>query len=203
MKSNLQILLTSVRKQNSRWGHSFVAAFTSSVSGEGVSFVVSSFAFELAKTTHQRLIITDSETLQRVRVSNKSHELFVQSQVPNLYFLEPEFEDMEEPDEVVTGQELELWNNDSKVERAIRNLQALRYEFDIVLIDCDSIDRSADAALLAPAADGVVLVVEANKTRRGSVSESIKTINLADGNLLGCVMNRRRYPIPNWIYQRL
>ncbi len=189
-----------MQKQNSGWGHSFVAAFTSSVSGEGVSFVVSSFASELAKSSRQRVIVVDSETLQQVSISNQNQTLFVRSSIENLFFLEPAFQEVSDISE---GQELEIRQTDTKVERAIRNLQALRYEFDVVLIDCDSINDSAHAALLAPSSDGVVLVVKANSTPGSNVRESIKTINHANGKLLGCVMNRRRYPIPNWIYKRL
>ncbi|MDH3530932.1 MAG: hypothetical protein OEQ28_15330, partial [Acidobacteriota bacterium] len=88
MQSNLQILLTSVSKQNSRWGHSYVAAFTSSRTGEGVTHVVNSFATELASKTQQRLIVADSETLQAVSISNKSTTKFVQTSMPNVFELE-------------------------------------------------------------------------------------------------------------------
>jgi len=200
MKSNLQILLTSVSKQNSRWGHSYVAAFTSSVSGEGVSYVVNTFANELAVKTHQRLIVADSETLQTVSIANKKETRFVQTSSPNVFVLEGS---KGETEEFGLGQELMQRYPVSNVERAVTNLQALRYAFDFVLIDCSAIHDSSDAAFLAPAVDGVVLVVEANRTRGTSIRESIKTINMAKGNLLGCVMNRRRYPIPKWIFGRL
>jgi len=200
MQSNLQILLTSVSKQNSRWGHSYVAAFTSSRTGEGVTHVVNSFATELASKTQQRLIVADSETLQAVSISNKSTTKFVQTSMPNVFELEGS---VEEPPDSGLGYELMQRYPVSRVERAVTNLQALRYAFDFVLIDCSSIADSSDAAFLAPAVDGVVLVVEANKTRGSGVRESIKTINMAKGNLLGCVLNRRRYPIPRWIYGRL
>ena len=200
MKANLQILMTSVSKQNSRWGHSYVAAFTSSVPGEGVSYVVNEFAGELATKTHQRTIVADSATLQRISVANKKQTRFVQSSNPNVFVLkesEDELEYFEEDRALVTQ------NMGYNVERAVTNLQALRYAFDFVLIDCSAIHDSTDTALLAPEVDGVVLVVEAERTQNSSVRESIKTINMAKGNLLGCVLNRRRYPIPQWIFGRL
>ncbi len=200
MKSNLQILLTSVSKQNSRWGHSYVVAFTSSLPGEGVTHVVSAFAGELGTKTQQRVIVADSETLQKVSIANKKLTRFVQTSTPNIFVLEGLEGD---PETYSGGMELIEHAPRSSVERAVTNLQALRYAFDFVLIDCSSISDSSDAAFLAHAADGVVLVVEANRTHESSVRESLKTINLANGNLLGCVLNRRRYPVPNWIYKRL
>jgi Mrp family chromosome partitioning ATPase len=85
----------------------------------------------------------------------------------------------------------------------LSNLQTLRYSFDFVLLDCPSLKESGDAALFAQAADGVVVVVEADRTRKEQVRSTLNTIEMAEGNLLGCVLNKRQYPIPEWLYQRL
>jgi Mrp family chromosome partitioning ATPase len=51
--------------------------------------------------------------------------------------------------------------------------------------------------------DGVVLVVEADKTR-WPVAQSVKErIIQHGGNVLGMVLNKRRYYIPGFIYNRL
>jgi Mrp family chromosome partitioning ATPase len=51
--------------------------------------------------------------------------------------------------------------------------------------------------------DGVVLVLEAEKTRK-PVAENLKNRILQNGgNILGMVFNNRRYHIPESVYKRL
>jgi Mrp family chromosome partitioning ATPase len=51
--------------------------------------------------------------------------------------------------------------------------------------------------------DGVVLVVEAEKTR-WPVAENVRDkIKGSGGNILGIVLNKRRYYIPEWVYKKL
>lgn len=202
MKSYLQLFLTSIKTKNAGSDKSVVVLFTSTESKEGVSYVVNSFAVELAQRTRQRILIADAERLQKTDIFDKAHvtENCQRTDLDNLFLLlsEDEF-----PEETGNGQQLQIRQGDTKLEKGLNSLQSLRYAFDFVLVDCSALSVSADAALLAPSADGVVLVVESNRTRREQVRNSIKTIEMVKGNLLGCVMNKRRYPIPNWIYQRI
>jgi Mrp family chromosome partitioning ATPase len=85
----------------------------------------------------------------------------------------------------------------------LSNLQTLRFVFDFILLDCPSLKASGDAALFAEAANAVIVVVEADRTRKEQVSNTIQTIEMAKGNLIGCVLNKRQYPVPEWLYQRI
>ena len=79
----------------------------------------------------------------------------------------------------------------------------LRERFDLILIDSPPATISADGLALSSKVDGIVLVVEAEKTR-WPVAESVKDrINRSGGNILGIVLNKRRYYIPEWIYKKL
>ncbi len=120
--------------------------------------------------------------------------------MPNLYVLQPEKEEQNDED---GGHHLQPFIGDSEMDRGMTNLQTLRYSFDFVLLDCPSLKESGDVALFAPAADGVVVVVEADHTRKEQLRGTLNTIEMAEGNLLGCVLNKRQYPIPEWLYQRL
>ncbi len=80
---------------------------------------------------------------------------------------------------------------------------ALRERYDCVLLDCGALDSSVDLLRLAPAADGVVLVVEAGRAGKEQVNRAAHVITEAQGTLLGFVLNKRRYPIPNWLYRLL
>ena len=52
------------------------------------------------------------------------------------------------------------------------------------------------------AADGVVLVVEANSTRREIVREVMEELRIVGTRVLGVVLNNRTFPIPDAIYQK-
>jgi Mrp family chromosome partitioning ATPase len=46
-------------------------------------------------------------------------------------------------------------------------------------------------------------VIEAGKTRKQVALRAKEDLEQAGGNLLGVVMNKRKYHIPDWIYKRL
>jgi Mrp family chromosome partitioning ATPase len=80
---------------------------------------------------------------------------------------------------------------------------AAREKFDLVLIDSAPASASPDGLSLSRYVDGVVLVLEAEKTRK-PVAEDLKNRILRNGgNLLGMVFNNRRYHIPEVVYKRL
>jgi protein-tyrosine kinase len=77
----------------------------------------------------------------------------------------------------------------------------LRQRFDFILIDSPPATHSAVGLALAHKMDGVLLVVEADKTR-WSVAQHVKNrIIQAHGNILGVILNKRRYYIPAFIYK--
>ena len=81
-------------------------------------------------------------------------------------------------------------------------LAELRAEFDYVLIDAAPANLYADAALLGKLADGVVLVVQANSTHREVVRKAKQSLDSAKVRLLGAVLNKRRFPIPESLYRK-
>jgi len=81
--------------------------------------------------------------------------------------------------------------------------QSLRQKYDLVLIDSASASSSPDGIEIARRVDGVVLVVEAEKTRWQVVENLKEKIENSGGNILGVVFNKRRYYIPDSIYRRL
>jgi Mrp family chromosome partitioning ATPase len=79
----------------------------------------------------------------------------------------------------------------------------LRNEFDFVLIDTPSILSSGDASLLAQGTDGAILVVGFNMTRRESARKAKQELEAAGVAILGAVLNKRIFAIPESIYKRL
>jgi capsular exopolysaccharide synthesis family protein len=82
-------------------------------------------------------------------------------------------------------------------------LSELRSEFDYVLIDVPPLNQYADAIGLGQLTDGVVLILEANSTRRESAKKVTESLRASNVPILGAVLNRRTYPIPQTFYQRL
>jgi len=80
---------------------------------------------------------------------------------------------------------------------------ALRTNFELILIDSPSIDRSYDSIMLAPAVDANLLVVEAERTR-SAVAQNLRDRVLDVGGVVsGVVLNKQRFYIPNFIYRRI
>ncbi len=78
-----------------------------------------------------------------------------------------------------------------------------RGQFDLVAIDSAPLLISPDGLAIAAKVDGIVLVVEAEKTRWQAVKTMRDSIARVGGNILGVVLNKRRYYIPQSIYKYL
>src|SRR5579872_4088788 len=75
--------------------------------------------------------------------------------------------------------------------------------FDYLLIDAPSLKDSNDAIVLGGLSDGVVLVLKANASRREVARRALYDLEAANVTSLGAVLNQRKFPIPNAIYNRL
>jgi Mrp family chromosome partitioning ATPase len=82
-------------------------------------------------------------------------------------------------------------------------LNELRAEFDFILVDSPAMNLGSDACGLASLADGVVLVLKANTSRKQNARDFVEELQAAKANVLGAVLNRRTFPIPEKIYKKL
>jgi len=82
-------------------------------------------------------------------------------------------------------------------------LAELRRSFDYTIIHGPAAGIHTEAALLGSLCDGVVLVVEANSTRRQTAQKVKEKLHSANARLLGAVLSQRTFPIPQAIYRRL
>jgi Mrp family chromosome partitioning ATPase len=79
----------------------------------------------------------------------------------------------------------------------------LREEFDYLLLDTPPMSSYADAVLLGQLTDGIILVVGSNSTRREPARIAKESLEATKVPILGAVLNKRTYPIPEALYQRL
>jgi len=87
-------------------------------------------------------------------------------------------------------------------DRLRSRLSELRAEFDYVLLDTPAVTSCPDAELMARYTDGVVLVVQSRSTHRASARAVKARLEMARIPILGAVLNRRTYPIPEALYRR-
>ncbi len=82
-------------------------------------------------------------------------------------------------------------------------ISELRTEFQYVLIDAPPLSLYVDAALLGQLADGMVMILKANCTHRETAWRAKESLDAANVRLLGVVLNKRTFPIPEAIYRKL
>jgi capsular exopolysaccharide synthesis family protein len=88
------------------------------------------------------------------------------------------------PAEVFEGKAIELL------------LDELKQKFDFIIFDAAPVIEFPDSYALAPKVDGIILVVEAERTSIDEAQRAKRNIEQAGGRLLGVVLNRRKDYIP-------
>jgi Mrp family chromosome partitioning ATPase len=79
----------------------------------------------------------------------------------------------------------------------------LQENFDLIVIDGAPLERTFDGVRLAAQVATNILVVEAEATR-SAVSQNLRNrIEDLGGDITGCIVNKRRFYIPNWLYRWL
>jgi len=176
-------------------------AFTSANSGEGVSHVVRVLAGQLAAQTGRPTLMVEADSLAELSPAEllKLPARCVPTNTTNLWVLrKPQSSNgngnkpYEQPG-----------TSQTDTSSGVDVLRTLRAAFAHTLIDCPSIGTSHEATVLAPNVDGVVLVVEADRTKREQILRARQTIEMAQGELMALVLNKRRHVVPGWLYRML
>jgi polysaccharide biosynthesis transport protein len=76
----------------------------------------------------------------------------------------------------------------------------LRDQFAYVLVDSPAVNTHSDAIRLGQLADAVIMVLESNSTRREVARSARITLESAQIPVLGAILNKRTFPIPQFIY---
>ncbi|MGA8141776.1 MAG: polysaccharide biosynthesis tyrosine autokinase [Desulfobaccales bacterium] len=184
-----------------------VIALTSSSSGEGVSTVASNLALALARRGNQRVLLVEANHFRP-----SVHKIFgieittgltdVASGGPGtlMSINNPHLANL---DVIQSGQgEISLSQlADSKEFAELLKLWKSKYSF--VILDMPAIFKTHSTLRLASLADGVVLVVEAETVRYEVVERAKTQLAQAQANIMGIVLNKRKFHIPERIYHRL
>ena len=83
---------------------------------------------------------------------------------------------------------------------SLRGLFAwMRSHYTAVIVDCPPVLPCRESALTAAVADGTILVVEAERTRRAEIAQTRIILDQLGATLLGVVLNRRRRRVPRFL----
>jgi protein-tyrosine kinase len=79
----------------------------------------------------------------------------------------------------------------------------LKEHYDYILVDTPALLSMPEGAILGGEADGVILVARADRTKRETLIRARQILERSGSNLLGVVLNGRRYFIPSLVYKRV
>lgn len=68
-------------------------------------------------------------------------------------------------------------------------IENLKENFDYIILDTPPVQAVTDSQILSTKADGTILVVRAEKTKKDSVENAIGLLNKVNANIIGTVLN--------------
>lgn len=169
--------------------------FMSAQSGEGTSTVACQFALATARDAGSRVLLMDVNARRPSPFVAATRE----SPHPGVQSIE---QDMA-PLDVMPVPESARHAGTIAAPVAREWIDALASQYDWIIMDGPPLLEAPDAAALATAADGVVIVIEAGRTKRPLIHRATDLLRKARANTLGSVLNRRRLEIPEFLYRRL
>jgi capsular exopolysaccharide synthesis family protein len=82
-------------------------------------------------------------------------------------------------------------------------ISALKAKYDYIIFDSPPIITVTDARVIGSQTDGILMVIQANRTQKGVVEHSKTLLSQAHARLLGYVLTNIQYHIPAYIYRYL
>ncbi|VYT79934.1 polysaccharide biosynthesis tyrosine autokinase [Clostridium tertium] len=168
-----------------------VIVITSSKPGEGKTFVASNLAITLAQGG-KKVILMDCDFR-----SPSIHKKFKYSNITGLseLLLDKENFNISERkynDDLVVITSGRMPPNPSETlasERMSELLEELKEEYDYIILDTPPLLFVSDPQVIATKADGTILVVRADKTKKYEIKESYRILKNINANIIGMVLN--------------
>ena len=79
----------------------------------------------------------------------------------------------------------------------------LKEQFDFMLLDAPLMNSQTSSLPLGQMVDGVILVLEANATRRETARTTKEELETPKIKILGSILNNRTFPIPKSLYRKV
>jgi capsular exopolysaccharide synthesis family protein len=180
--------------------------FTSSNPGEGTSTILVNFAKEIA-TSGENVIIVETNLRNPIL-----HKLM---NVENTEGITEAIDKKKSLIEIIRKtdtENMQIITHGKQSERTLTGfstdtikpiINELKSHADWVLFDSPPIHKYSDAATLANAVDGVIMVVQAEKTKWEVAQSARDNITKGKAKILGAILNKKQFHIPNLIYKFL
>ncbi len=177
---------------------------TSCHTGEGVTTIARELSETAAATGEHKILLADFNF-------NTEHNFTTDRSRPNLGVADVLLRNASWKDAVVNTDvpglsympagHLRDNANDAIDARCLPDLiEELKTKFDLVIADLPPAGEVSSVLRIGRLLDGLVIVVESEKTRREVVARLKSQLDCARINMLGVVLNRRHQHLPNWLY---
>lgn len=177
---------------------------TSSVANEGKTTVCSNLAVAIAQTEkrvliidadlrkpsiHKKFNLSNAAGLSNVLIDESKFDDAVQKQNENLHILTAGTIPPN-PSEILSSKRMKGF------------LDEIKENYDCILLDSSPLIAVADAQVLAPVADGVLLVISSGETEIAVAKKSIELLTYTKANILGVVLNKVKADSKNYYYYK-
>lgn len=189
-------------------GSRLAVGLASATAGEGTSFVAFHLATELARSTEQPTLLFETNLHRPAQAREHGVEAdpglrhllldrnfplescLRQTGIEHLWLLPAGY--------AVNGSSGALdWTHFRRI------FAGLRERFCGIIADLPPVNLSTDAMIIGPVFDGVVLVVEADLCSREVIQSAAARLRRANPNVMGTILNKRKFFIPAPLYRRL
>jgi len=175
----------------------------SALAGEGVSTVTLGLAAAMAEGSRQGVLVVDLDTAtptlagrlgvfprcglgELLAKEATRTEAVIESQLPHLFLLGH-------------GKAKMDFSRSTSLALFEELLKGMRSDYDSIILDGGALETSSDSLLVSGRVDGVIIVVQADRTGADPVREASSRLKMAGANVLGVVLNRRRDYLPSFI----
>lgn len=167
-----------------------VIVVTSSEPGEGKSTTSGNLALSLAQSEKKAILIDCDMRKPSI------HKKF---KISNIYGLSDVLVGKETLDDatskrgnltILTAGKIPPNPSEMLGSKAMSNLlEELKKDFDYIILDTPPVQAVTDSQILSTKADGTILVVRAERTKKDSVQNSINLLKKVNANIIGTVLN--------------
>lgn len=119
---------------------------------------------------------SDSGLVDYIKGDKKAEEIIKKSDLPNLYVI---------PGGAIPSNPHKLIGSD----RIKTLIDSVKDDFDIILVDSPPVCTALEVSILGSFVDCIVIIIKANETPRQLVLEVFDILKIANGNILGSVLN--------------
>lgn len=167
---------------------------TSSVPGEGKSFIAANLACAFAGSDvkvliidcdlrkgrqHQIFGVSNAKGLSNLLIDDiKTRKSYIKTtKIKNIKVM---------PSGTVPPNPSELLGS----QKNKKLIEALKEEFDLVILDCPPVNGLADSLVMTSLADGIIVVCAQNKTKMPMLVETKKALTQLNAKITGIIMNK-------------